>query len=136
MSDLLAGAGKAFEELRRRHPDLTLFAILQPADEGGQWDVVVSAPSMAPDLESYRRVGELLQRFLSPADMAEVDRVVVLDPLDPVLKAPLPRMSSGTGPSLTASRFHFGDVRVTRGHFFAAPPKRKVTPRKSHRKIA
>lgn len=61
---------------------LNLFAVLEREDVVGRWDVVVSASWAKQDKETLKDIADAIRRHLSPSDMTNLARIVVLLPGD------------------------------------------------------
>lgn len=89
--------------LEKVHGSILVFALFLRAEPFEQWDVVVSAPWLNPnDLSSYKIVNAELQVKLSPEELLQIARIVILDVKDPTVSFLQDTMSVTNG--------HFGEV--------------------------
>jgi hypothetical protein len=87
MNELTAKVRQVEEHVAREKGPLNFFALLEREDLSDRWDLVVSAPWAQPDGTTLRYLAGAAKRYLTPADMTFLSRVVVLDAAEDPVKA-------------------------------------------------
>ena len=89
--------------LEAKRGPILIFALFLRADPLEKWDVVVAASWLNPnDIASYKIVSSKIQEALSPSELVQLARIVILSDNDPVV--------SFLQESNTVTNGHFGEV--------------------------
>jgi hypothetical protein len=100
-------------EMAQRRGDFVLFALFLREDVPDRWDLVVAAPWIGEhkdDAVAY--IVQEIQSRLSPQDLVQLSRIVVVDPSDPAVDA-----------LVRSIRVEHGRVEVRDSVFFGVPVK-------------
>lgn len=72
--------------LEKEHGHFSLFALFLREDSIEKWDIVVSASWLrSSEMSAYKTVVSQIQATLSPSELIQFSRVVILDDVDPVV---------------------------------------------------
>ena len=87
MTVLLKKLGSLELALSRQRGEFELFGIFLRKESQGKWDLIVAAPWLhSYDRASLQAIVSEMQKSLSPAELLEFSRVVVLDKGNPFLE--------------------------------------------------
>lgn len=78
MSKLIDSVRKLSDAMKKKHGQMSLFAIMLPEIAGHQWDLVLAAPWLSGSLSDYDMIAGEMKRSLLPAEMAAIGRIIVL----------------------------------------------------------
>jgi hypothetical protein len=86
MKEILDKLKSVVKALEKEHGSILLFALFLREDSLEKWDVVISAPWLnSSKKEAYKMVISKIQKALSPSELVQLSRVVILDATDPVV---------------------------------------------------
>ncbi len=86
MKEILDKLKSAVQALEKGHGSILLFALFLREDFLEKWDIVVSASWLkSTEMEAYKLVVSKIQEVLSPSELVQFSRVVILDNTDPVV---------------------------------------------------
>lgn len=89
--------------LEKEYGPILVFALFLRTDPLEKWDIVIAASWLNPnELSSYKTVNSKIQEILSPSDLVQLARIVILGDHDPVV--------SFLQDSETVTNGHFGEV--------------------------
>lgn len=89
--------------LEKEHGLIHVFALFLRSDPFEKWDIVVAAPWLNPcEMSSYKTVSERIQKILTPEELTQLARIVILNDNDPVV--------SFLQNSISVTNGHFGEV--------------------------
>lgn len=89
--------------LEKEYGPILVFALFLRTDPLEKWDIVIAASWLNPnELSSYKIVNSKIQEMLSPSDLVQLARIVILSDHDPVV--------SFLQDSETVTNGHFGEV--------------------------
>lgn len=72
--------------LEQKRGPLLICALFLREDSLAKWDIIIAASWLNPkEMESYKTVSNELQEFLSPSELVQISRIVLLDQDDPVV---------------------------------------------------
>lgn len=66
---------------------LNLFALLEREDLSDRWDLVISAPWAREDEGILRYLASVISRYLTPAEIIRLSRIVILDATENPVRA-------------------------------------------------
>ncbi len=86
MNEILSKFKSVVNVLEKEHQPILFFALFLREKALQRWDVVVSASWLSSSESSaYTTVVSKIQAVLTPAELVQISRVVILDHTDPVL---------------------------------------------------
>lgn len=86
MKEILNQLKSVVKALEAEHKPMVLFALFMREESLQKWDIVVSASWLSSgDKSAYQLVVSKVQAALSPAELVQFSRVVILDVIDPVV---------------------------------------------------
>lgn len=89
--------------LEKEHGPIHVFALFLRTDPLERWDVVVAAFWLnSNDISSYKIISSKIQEMLSPAELMQLARIVILSDNDPVV--------SFLQDSVSVTNGHYGEV--------------------------
>lgn len=87
MSQLAEKVRRVERDIAQEKGALNLFALLEREDLFDRWDLVLSAPWAKHDQSTFRYVADVLNCYLTPAEMTRLARLVVLDVAEDPVRA-------------------------------------------------
>lgn len=87
MPDLATNVAEVEQRISQEKGSFNLFALFEREDVANRWDVVLAAPWATDKGETLRYFVYELKSRLTPLQMVELSRVVVLDPTDEAVQA-------------------------------------------------
>lgn len=86
MKEILDKLKSVVQVLEKEHGPILLFALFLREDSLEKWDIIVSAPWLSSsEKEAYKMVVSKIQVALSPSELVQFSRIVILDGTDPVV---------------------------------------------------
>lgn len=86
MKEILDKLKSVVQALEKDHQPILLFALFLIEDSLQKWDIVISAPWLSSDEKNaYKIVVSEIQANLSPSELVQFSRVVILNDSDPVV---------------------------------------------------
>jgi hypothetical protein len=86
MKEILDKLKSVVQALEKEHGPILLFALFLREDALEKWDIVVSASWLSSsEKNAYKIVVSKIQALLSPSELVQFSRVVILDDTDPVV---------------------------------------------------
>jgi len=86
MKEILDKLKSVVQALEKEHGPVLLFALFLREDALEKWDIVVSASWLSSsEKNAYKIVVSKIQALLSPSELVQFSRIVILDDTDPVV---------------------------------------------------
>lgn len=86
MNNTLEKLKKILVDLESEKGPILVFALFLRVDPLEKWDIVISASWLDPnDISSYKIISEKIQKNLSPTELVQLARIVILANDDPVV---------------------------------------------------
>ena len=87
MNTILDKFKKVVISLEKEKGLILIFALFLRVDPLEKWDIVVSAPWLnSNDISSYNIINAKIQENLSPLELVQLARIVILSQIDPVVQ--------------------------------------------------
>ncbi|MDE3055601.1 MAG: hypothetical protein KGI80_02760 [Verrucomicrobiota bacterium] len=86
MSEIIEKVKSAIKRLETEKGQLLICALFLRADALEKWDIVLAASWLNPkEMLSYEILSSCLQNFLTPSDLVQFSRIVILEQDDPIV---------------------------------------------------
>jgi hypothetical protein len=122
MTDFLSHVAAVYDMLRRAHGEFDFFALLEPEEALGKWDLMLSAPWLKDTMECRGLIGKATSKHLTRWDWNSIG-MTVIRPADydgiPALAATQP---PGVAFPATVANVEIGGAPIRQAIIFKLPP--------------